>query len=200
MDGEHIYKFTPTHYFIASKSDRSQLNIVAKLPIRKNETVYEIDEVTIINHPSQIQTKTTCPNTFVSYFCTVGSPQSHRLDNVYQLYFNSWSCGSGCWELSNTLDCRIVSEKRGFLGLWYRHITPITWGIGWGAQGDPAVTAYTSGGTGWTSSGVSEIHYSIAASIFYYLSTINYKYQYKFDYLYTNATTVEISSCSFGCQ
>lgn len=196
--GESLFKFTPSRVYQIFDGDRSKLATAIRTP-ESNERlgihVYDI---------SPAESRTSCPETFVSYFCHVGSPQSHRLDNVYQLYFNSFvACQNyGCWDLSNTLSCYIKSEKRGFLGLWYRHRTPITWSIGWGAQGDPAKTPYEAGGTGWTgSSGQSEINWSTAMGQMYFsIPTIDGGYKYKFDYLYPSASTAEISSCSFGCQ
>lgn len=143
----------------------------------------------------------------VSYFCSIGSPQSHRLENIFsvrrQLVFGPSNSCSNNWTVENYIACQILSKKRGFLGFWYAHRTPITWGIGWGVQGDPAVTNYKTGGTGWTTSS--------SQHKFYWETRIDDepcvpdfsnldRYKYYFDYIWTNASTAEISDCTYGCQ
>lgn len=197
--GEDLFKFTPKHIIQIVGGDRNKLISAIENPITNEKEGIYVFPIEII------ETKATCPQIFVSYFCHVGSPQSHRLDNVYQLYFNTFACNSNipatCWTHSNTFDAYIKSEKRGFAGAWIRHRTAITFSLGWGAQGDPLITTYQSGGTGWTTgSNQSEVHYQTAVGPFIDRPQIDNRLKYLFDYLYTNATTAEITSCSFGCQ
>jgi hypothetical protein len=206
--GNFLYKFTDKHIFAVEGYDKDKMRVALRtLKTNSEEGIY-VSEISL-------NTKSTglCSDKKIEQECSVGSPQSHRMVNKFEIYASPGNnapemdaCpgapGVVAYRLGNRLKCTLLSEKRGFLGLWYRHRTTMQWSMSWGAQGDPAVTPYTSGGTGWTANNVSEINYDISISQTYCSpgAMVDTRFYYNFQTFSFTASIPEISYCGRVCQ
>ncbi len=97
---------------------------------------------------------------------------------------------------------RVLSEYKGFLGIWYLNRTNITWSIGWGVESiNPNIRPF-SHGTGWTANNVSQINYSFTIPNPPPVGMVRpieiEAHKYSFTYFYANLATPNIS-CSHNC-
>lgn len=205
--GNFLYKFTDKHIFAVEGYDKNKMKVaLSTLRTNSKEGIY-VSEISLNTKRST----GLCSDKKIEQECSVGSPQSHRMVTLFEIFPlpNNEAGNSACpggptgvvtFRLASNLDCNLLSEKRGFLSLWYRHRTTMQWSMSWGAQGDPAVTPYTSGGTGWTVNDVSEINYSTSVSQTYCNSgvMVDNRFRYNFQTFSFTASIPEISYCAIN--
>lgn len=193
--GENLHCYIGNIVIIILGGDQTKLKRAKeRLETSEKEGIY------VLKTRSE-QSARTCPEDYVYQTC---NNSDSRLKCTYDLQYNASSTtglATGPWRVHNTLACNIISQKRGFLGIWGRKRTTIHWSIGWGVNG--GIPPSQTGGTGWVQQGASEVNYTTSIGPVYpNLSLIDANsglYSYDYTYLYTDVYTPFVPDCDYGC-